>query len=656
MTETRFARIALESPLPQLDRLFEYRISDQMISEIRIGNRVKVPFGHGKKLLEGYVVDLLDSASFEGKVSEISELVSQAPVLQPEIYQLARAVADRQAATLGDVLKLAVPRRAVAVEKNWIETQDPAKESRDLPAIGSDVATWNVQRELTAAAARHAVMVPPTKVFLSGVGTGISNELRHECPSWVALFLSQSLELAAKGQSSLVILPDFRDQALFIEAASVFGLQHLILDYSSQLSKPARYANFLSTLALTPRIIVGSRSALYSPAHKLGGIFVWDDGDVSHIEPTSPYSHSREVALIRQSQAGCALIIASHVRSTEVARLLNIGYLSDASTNFATPKIAVTESSTRIDGLAWRTIREALERGAVLVQVASRGNSVSSYCNECGERSRCNQCNGPLWVDSNGTPKCRWCSALNLNHECQVCKSKVMRQGRAGATRTATEFGKAFPGAFIVESNGTNRLESVKPGKRIVIATPGAEPRVVGGYAAVILLDCNELLGRDTLRASEDAVRAWSNAVALLSNQGICVAVGISGALANHFALWSQAQIAADELANRAELSFPPAVRLASVNGPIDLIERVLAPVKIEPEFDVLGPLKVESPTAIEEEWRFLIRFSYASGAQLASILKAESMSASSGQKRVSVTSGRASRPIRIKMDEPEVV
>jgi primosomal protein N' (replication factor Y) len=141
-----------------------------------------------------------------------------------------------------------------------------------------------------------------------------------------------------------------------------------------------------------------------------------------------------------------------------------------------------------------------------------------------------------------------------------------------------------------------------------------------------------------------------------MASQGLCVAVGIKGRLANQFALWSQFQIAAEELANRAELNFPPAVRLASVSGPLELIEKVLTPVKQQDGFDVLGPLKVEKLAALEDDWRFLIRFSYSSGAKLAAELKAESAVASSGQKRVSASSGRASRPIRIKMDEPEVI
>ena len=99
MTHPEFARIALESPLPQLDRLFDYRVPQEILGQVQPGNRVKVPFGHGKKLLEGYVVQLAESASFEGKVSEIAELVSPVAALQSEIYALARAVADRQAAT-----------------------------------------------------------------------------------------------------------------------------------------------------------------------------------------------------------------------------------------------------------------------------------------------------------------------------------------------------------------------------------------------------------------------------------------------------------------------------------------------------------------------------------------------------------------------------
>lgn len=225
----------------------------------------------------------------------------------------------------------------------------------------------------------------------------------------------------------------------------------------------------------------------------------------------------------------------------------------------------------------------------------------------------------------------------------------MLKQGRAGATRTSAEFGKAFPGTKIIESNGDNRLERVSESKQIVVSTPGAEPRVDGGYGAVVLLDCNELLSRDNLRASEDAIRIWSNAIALMKSGGLAVAVGLQGFLGQKFALWSQAEIAHHEYLSRAELRFPPFIRMASLSGERDLLEKVLA--SLPSEIEILGPMPIATKDAAADDWRALIRYDYSQGATLAATLKAQVLLATAGAKRVSAKSGRAQRPIQIKMD-----
>jgi primosomal protein N' (replication factor Y) len=194
---------------------------------------------------------------------------------------------------------------------------------------------------------------------------------------------------------------------------------------------------------------------------------------------------------------------------------------------------------------------------------------------------------------------------------------------------------------------------SIDSGKLIVVATPGAEPRVSGGYAAVVLLDANRALNRDSLRATEDAVRQWSNAIALGGRSSRNVLVGVPGALATKFSLWSQADIAAQELASRIELRFPPAIRLASVGANKELIQEVA--VEIGAGFEVLGPIPVIDNN-VDKEWRVLIKYEYSDGQKLAETLKAISLKLSSGNQRFSSRSGRSVRPIRIKMDDVEVI
>jgi len=632
------ARVAIDSPLPQLDRLFDYQIDPAIAGSISVGSRVRVPFGRGASLSDGFVVELAEKSDFEGKLAQLSELVSPVSVLKPEIYQLCRAVADRQAVTIADVFKLAIPSRSVAVEKKW-QARTEALLTAGTGASSSIVGSAGTGASSSGSAPqsqRSFAFVEPR-----------TNELG---PIWVQQLVSRAVSNLEAQKSTILVVPDYRDQAVLLEALKTRVAGESIVDYTSQQTNSLRYSSFLRCLDAEPAIVVGSRAALYAPVSELGEIIIWDDGDSNLQEPTSPYSNARDVALIRQSQANCSLLIAAHARSCESQRLVEIGYLQDISQPFAVPKLAISETTARVDSLAWQAIRKGLEAGdAVLVQVASRGQSVSAYCAGCGDRAKCSSCAGPLWVDSQNQPRCRWCNAHNLGFACASCGNRSLKQGRAGATRTSAEFGKAFPGVQIIESNGENRLETVQPGKRIVVSTPGAEPRVSGGYAAVVLLDCNELLSRDNLRASEDAIRIWSNAIALMKMGGLAVAVGLQGFLGQKLALWSQSEIAAHEYASRAELRFPPFIRMASLSGERELLNKVL--LALPSEIEVLGPMPVTSKGAASDDWRALIRYEYSQGAALAGTLKAQVLMATAGSKRVSAKSGRAQRPIQIKMD-----
>ncbi|MFM6966645.1 MAG: primosomal protein N', partial [Rhodoluna sp.] len=607
------------SPLPQLDRLFDYEIADSIRDQVVVGARVRVPFGRGTSLSDGFIVELVEKSDFAGKLARLDELVSPVPVLQPEIYQLSRAIADRQAVTIADVFKLAIPTRSVAVEKKWLAENGTLTKYTSNPA--------------TAASRTFAFAEPRT----------------NEAGSvWVQQLVARAVVNLEAGQSTILVVPDYRDQAILLDLLKASAAADQVVDYTSQQTNSLRYSAFLRCLKPEPSIVVGSRAALYAPVSKLGEIIIWDDGDSNLQEPTSPYTNARDVALIRQSQSNCRLHFFAHARSCELERLVEIGYVIDVSAPFVVPKLAISETSARVDSLAWQAIRRALEQGeSVLVQVSSRGQSVSAYCAGCGDRAKCSECAGPLWVDSQNQPRCRWCNAHNLAFSCQVCGDRNLRQGRPGATRTAAEFGKAFPGSKIVESNGSNRLEQVPAGKQIVISTPGAEPRTPGGYGAVVLLDCNDMLSRDSLRATEDAVRTWSNAIALMKPGGLAVAVGLQGALGQRFALWSQAEIAHQEYLSRAELRFPPFIRMASLSGEPELLGKVLA--TLPKEIEVLGPMSINDATS--SDWRALIRYDYSQGPTLAETLKTQVLLATAGAKRLNARTGRAQRPIQIKMD-----
>jgi primosomal protein N' (replication factor Y) len=159
----------------------------------------------------------------------------------------------------------------------------------------------------------------------------------------------------------------------------------------------------------------------------------------------------------------------------------------------------------------------------------------------------------------------------------------------------------------------------------LVVATPGAEPVADGGYGAVLLLDSWVLLGRPDLRAAEEAARRWFAAAALARPApvgGTVVAVA-DAAVGPVQALirWDPAGFARRELAERRELGFPPAVRMASVEGPPEAIAQLLDSAELPADTDILGPVPLDQrdPDAGE---RVLVRVRRGEGAPLAAALK----------------------------------
>ena len=263
--------------------------------------------------------------------------------------------------------------------------------------------------------------------------------------------------------------------------------------------------------------------------------------------------------------------------------------------------------SARMPSLALRMVRAGLAHGPVLVQVPRRGYVTAVACENCRAPARCPACAGPLALEGDGGPaRCRWCGRADPGWRCPACGDPRLRALVTGAGRTAEELGRAFPGTPVVVSGGATVVELVPRAPALVVATPGAEPRADGGYAAAVLLDGWALLGRPSLRAAEEALRRWLNAAALVrpGASGGAVTVVAEAALPAVQALirWDPVTHADRELAEREALRFPPAVRMAALSGPGRAVAELLAAAVLPPEADVLGPIPLDGAGAGHDE------------------------------------------------------
>ncbi|HWD61032.1 MAG TPA: primosomal protein N', partial [Humibacter sp.] len=475
MAGARVARVIVDTPLPQLDRLFDYAIPERLIDDAVPGVRVTVPLRTAGRLTDGYIVEVTDHADFDGALSELETVVSAARVLTPEIADLARRIADRSAGSAIDVLRLAVPPRMVRVEKAWLASEHGGDPQQVEPVVARGYRDDAPGRAVDESR-RIAVDAVPRLARLLGEHPSWGSQ-------WVGAWAVTLAELAARtlasGRSAVIAVPDYRDLDQLQAALGDLLPADAVARLDAAQPNQDRYRAFLRCLEATPRVIIGNRSAVYAPAHRLGMIALWDDSDPLHSEPLAPYAHARDVALVRAEQSGCALVFAGHTRSVEVQRLVELGWLSAVSPDPAVvPRVLVTAAQAdegtpeRIPGGAWRAAKEGLASGPVLVQVARPGYAPVLACARCGEAARCERCDGPLGLGSSGAaPSCRWCGAIAAHWSCSNCHATKVRLVTRGSARTAEELGRAFPGVRVVVSDGERRVTVVDDRAALIVAT-----------------------------------------------------------------------------------------------------------------------------------------------------------------------------------------
>jgi primosomal protein N' (replication factor Y) len=572
--------------LAHLDRPFDYLVPAELDETAVPGCRVRVRFAG--RLVDGFLLERSDISAHTGNLAYLDKVISAEPVLRPEVLRLARAAADRYAGCLADVLRLAIPprhARTEAIASAPASTVDDLRHGWDPYPGGPDL----IAALATGDSPRAVVTALPGE-------------------DWPARLAEAVAATVHSGRGAVVVVPDARDLDRLDAAVST---PHAVL--SAAQGPAQRYRQFLLASRRAVPVVLGTRAAAFAPMAPLGLVAIWDDGDDLHAEPRAPYPHALQVLLTRAQLDSAGALVLATSRSAEAQLLVETRWAVPIAADRTVvraraPLVAPTgddvdrardpaAATARLPSLAWRTARDALAAGApVLVQVPRRGYLPAVSCVDCHASARCGRCAGPLELrSSHAVAACRWCGRPAADFACHRCGGRGLRAAVIGAGRTAEELGRAFPGTPVRTSGRDGVLAEVGPEPALVVATPGAEPRAEGGYGAVLLLDTWALLTRADLRAGEEALRRWLAAATLArpAPEGGRVVVVADGALVAVQALlrWDPATFAARELAERRELGFPPAARMASLTGPADAVADLLVLAALPDGAEVLGPV-----------------------------------------------------------------
>ncbi|WFB06530.1 primosomal protein N' [Streptomyces sp. LX-29] len=668
-TERPVARVLVDKGPVHLDKLWDYAVPADLDAQAQPGVRVRVRFGagtgnvrqgrrEGGGLLDGYVIERVAESDYRGPLAALAQVLSPEPVLSPELFALCRAVADRYAGSLADVLQLAIPPRNGKAES---QPSPPPAAPPSRPPVGS-WSRYPAGPGFLDALARDGA---PRAVWTALPG-----------PHWPHELATAIATTLASGRGALAVLPDGRSAAR-VDAAltALLGEGHhtlLVADSGPE----ERYRRWLAISRGSVRAVVGTRAAMFAPVRDLGLVAIWDDGSSSHSDTNAPQPHARDVLLLRAVHERAGFLAGDLGRTVEAAQLVDNGWAlpleADREQVRAAAPLIRTVSDTeqardpaaraaRLPSLAWQTVRDGLSRGPVLVQVPRRGYVPRLACERCREPARCGHCSGPLEATDADTLCCAWCGRGERAWHCPACGGTRLRARIVGARRTAEELGRAFPSVPVRTSGRDHVLETVPGQPALVVSTPGAEPVAEGGYAAALLLDGWALLGRPDLRAGEDSLHRWLTAAALVRPQredGTVVVIA-EPTLRPVQALvrWDPAGHAARELAERAQLGFPPVSRMASVSGPPEAVADLLESLRLPEGAEVLGPVPVPggdfggprrpgAPPPGESWERALLRVRPGSGAALAAALKAA---------HAARLVRREGPPVRVRIDPPDI-
>lgn len=518
-------RAVVDTGVFHLDGFYDYLVPMELDQAVVPGVRMLVPFGN--RTLEAIAIERVSTTELK-VLKPIDSLIAPFPLLSKEVLDLMFDCAKRWAAHPYDLIRSAVPPRAPSAEKGVV------------------LNTNQVTSDKRSARSVYYQFSPGEDEFHSLCAMAIK---------------------ASKTGGVLVLVPDERDVDAFLTSLKNNYEDAKVARLDSALTRTQRYAEYLSVAAGEVQIVVGTRSAVFAPIHNLQTIFIHRETSESFYEVRTPGWNARDVALMRCANEGIAIVVSGYSPSAEIARLIENKYISVSLKKEKLNATAFTQQMGELlPNRIFPEIREALRNGAVLFLAPRKGYAAAMTCSKCRNEARCS-CGGKLFKKSaRSAPQCSLCSKGYVPWKCTWCSGDKPHLLGRGSERFAQELGRAFPNIPIVSSEGEHILEEVAARSSMVIATPGAVPKVHGGYSAVVVLEANRYFAQVDLRAHERARAQIFHAASRVSPKGkVLLVIDSTNPITASLARWSPSILSMRDLKEREEAEFPPYFRAVEI-------------------------------------------------------------------------------------------
>ena len=316
-------------------------------------------------------------------------------------------------------------------------------------------------------------------------------------------------------------------------------------------------------------LIVGARSSVFLPIADLSTVIVYKESSHEHYEIRSPGWNVREILSLRRNIEKFDLIFTGYVPSLELSALIDAKRLTYIThSHRLAVKAFSSDDGSILPGRIFTDIRSALTKGPVLFMIARKGYGNAILCAHCKNLAMC-KCGARLIVASKSSaPSCTVCQSTFPEWSCSWCQRNKQYIGGRGIERAGEEISRAFSGVPIILSYGDVIKAQIENRSAIVIATPGAAPKVEGGYAAVVVLEALKFFAHSDLRAQERARELIFETAAMITPKGaVLLCIDEVHPIVSSVARWNPGAMIRRELGERLEIPLPPFVSSFVISG-----------------------------------------------------------------------------------------
>ena len=708
-----YADVIVDITHEKLDRTFQYRIPQRLLHQVCVGSQVEIPFGSGNRQIRGYVIGTGQEARYAPeKTKEILSVDSGVLTVESRLISLAGWMKKTYGCTMIQALKTVIPIRKKTKEKEerFILLELPEEEALERLAqyeekhqkararilrgliqnpktpYSQGLKEWKTTAEGLRSLEEQGVLSIASRMVYRNpirqeqkrmeplklteeqrkVLEGIRQEWNQEertclikgvTGSGKTLLYMELMELVLqKGEQVILLIPEIALTYQNVQRFyGRFGEQVTVLN--SRMSQAERFDQMERARKGQVQIVIGPRSALFTPFPNLGLIILDEEHETSYKSEVTPRYHARETAVERARLEGAHVVLGSATPSVEAYSRCHTGqyalfFLNSRYQEARLPQVYSVDmreelkmgNRSILSRRLQKAMEERLERGEQsMLFLNRRGYAGFVSCRSCGHVMKCPHCDVSLTVHNHGRLVCHYCGYETAAvSKCPECRSPYIGGFRAGTQQIEQMVKKRFPNARVMRmdldtTRGKEGYQKILQsfGQREADILIGTQMIVKGHdfpYVTLMgVLAADLSLYASDYRAAERTYQLLVQAVGRAGRGGLPGEAVIQTYHPEHYSI--QAAIRQDydafyeeEITYRKLLGYPPAANLMAVHGScqeedlrgqaMEFIRRYLLRIRKDEEIQIIGPA-AESVSKINDMYRSVLYIRDQSGERL---------------------------------------